>query len=468
MMPFQRRTASKATSSSGFVAESKGLVVLTGNSHPDLVKRICKQLTIQPCKSVTSKHSNRETKVEIEETVRGRDVYLIQTGTLHVNDDIMELLILAFACKAACARRVILVVPYLPYCKQNKMRKRGSITCKLIAQLICSTGIDHVITIDLHSKEIQGFFDVPVDNLRASPFLIRYIMETISDHRNCVIVAKDPNSVARATSYAERLRVSLAVIHGVDREDTERTDGRTSPPPMEGEIKDWDANGMISDFMSQDGEILRRPKLEAWGANGDDQENIPKLTVSVPTHRKRASESINSSGLEPEPLTSPFVHNVLDFLPALQEKEKPPLNLVGNVNGKIAIIVDDIIDDVDDYVTAAELLHSRGAYKVYLIATHGLLTGNAAEKIEQSLLDEVVVTNTVPHEVQKMQCHKIRTVDISPLLAEAIRRIHNGESMIRCTLLNFQQLPTIKFLPLFGTNSNLPGKREDYCAREGL
>ncbi|KAM7540598.1 hypothetical protein Aperf_G00000031394 [Anoplocephala perfoliata] len=426
-MPLLNATVSKSYVSANFTAPSKGLSVLTGNSHPDLVKRICKQLNIHPCKSVISKFSNRETQVDIQETVRGRDVYLIQTGTLHVNDDIMELLILAFACKAACARRIILVVPYLPYCKQNKMRKRGSITCKLIAQLICSTGIDHVITIDLHSKEIQGFFDVPVDNLRASPFLIRYIMETIADHRNCVIVAKDPNSVARATSYAERLRVSLAVIHGVDREEAELTDGRTSPPPTEGDVKDWDSNEMNSDFMSQDGEILRKSNIDLSG-DGDQEITAPKFVTA--TRRKRPSDSVGSSnGLEPESLTSPFVHNMLGFLPALQEKEKPPLNLVGNVLGKIAIVVDDIIDDVDDYVTAAELLHSRGAYKVYLIATHGLLTGNAAEKIENSYFDEVVVTNTVPHEVQKMQCHKIRTVDISPLLAEAIRRIHNGESM---------------------------------------
>uniref|UniRef100_A0A5K3EJT2 Pribosyltran_N domain-containing protein n=1 Tax=Mesocestoides corti TaxID=53468 RepID=A0A5K3EJT2_MESCO len=387
--------------SAKFPFESKGLVVLTGNSHPDLVKRICNYLNVSPCKSVTSTHSNKEIKVEINETVRGHDVYLIQTGTTKVNDEIMEMLILAFACRAACARRVIIVMPYLPYCMQNKMRKRGSITCKLIAQLICSTGIDHVITIDLHSKEIQGFFDVPVDNLRASPFLISYLTETIPDHRNCVIVAKDPKSVARATSYAERLRVSLAVIHGVDREDTEQADGRTSPPPMEKEIKE--SEDCQTDALSS---------------------NKPALS-----HRVRTSESSNSSGLEPEPLTSPFVHNAWGFLPALQEKEKPPLSLVGNVNGKIAIIVDDIVDEVDDYVTAAELLHSRGAYKVYLIATHGLLTGDAAQKIENSLLDEVVVTNTVPHELQKMQCHKIRTVDISLLLSEAIRRIHNGESM---------------------------------------
>ncbi|VDD79924.1 unnamed protein product [Mesocestoides corti] len=367
--------------SAKFPFESKGLVVLTGNSHPDLVKRICNYLNVSPCKSVTSTHSNKEIKVEINETVRGssncrfllqlfegHDVYLIQTGTTKVNDEIMEMLILAFACRAACARRVIIVMPYLPYCMQNKMRKRGSITCKLIAQLICSTGIDHVITIDLHSKEIQGFFDVPVDNLRASPFLISYLTETIPDHRNCVIVAKDPKSVARATSYAERLRVSLAVIHGVDREDTEQADGRTSPPPMEKEIKEWVSNEVKDGFLSQDGEILRRSNLEIHKESEDCQTDALSSNKPALSHRVRClttydSGLISPSGLEPEPLTSPFVHNAWGFLPALQEKEKPPLSLVGNVNGKIAIIVDDIVDEVDDYVTAAELLHSRGAYK---------------------------------------------------------------------------------------------------------
>ncbi|BHF59286.1 Phosphoribosyl pyrophosphate synthase-associated protein 1 [Sparganum proliferum] len=373
-MPLRGHSAFSPVVASSPTLESRGIIVLAGNSHPDIVKRVCNHLSIDPGKALVCTHSNKETKVQIYETVRGRDVYIIQTGTMNVNNDIMELLVMAFACRAACARRIVVVMPYLPYCKQNKMRKRGSITCKLIAKMICSTGVDHVITMDLHSKEIQGFFDVPVDNLRASPFLIRYICESIPDYRNCVIVARSPNGVARATSYAERLRVALAVIHGVDREDMEQTDGRTSPP--------IDMN---------DG-----------GASSSEPADV------APT---------------------PAIEDMMGFLPAVQPKEKPQLYVVGNVNGKIAIIVDDIIDDVSDFVTAAELLHSQGAYKVYVLATHGLLTGDAANRLEQSLIDEVVVTNTVPHVLQKMQCHKIRTVDISILLAEAIRRIHNKESM---------------------------------------
>ncbi|CAL8096050.1 unnamed protein product [Calicophoron daubneyi] len=162
--------------------------------------------------------------------VLGRDVYIIQSGTKDVNNDIMELLILAYASKSASARKVVAVVPYLPYSKQSKVRKRGAIICKLVANMLCSAGINHVITVDLHSKEIQGFFDVPVDNLRASPFLIKYIETYVLDYRNAVIVARDPSVVPRATSYAERLRLPLAVIHGEDRDELEHNDGRNSPP----------------------------------------------------------------------------------------------------------------------------------------------------------------------------------------------------------------------------------------------
>ncbi|TGZ62483.1 hypothetical protein CRM22_007417 [Opisthorchis felineus] len=343
---------------------SRGMVILAGNSHPELVSCVCRHLDAQPAKCSVYFRPSRETMVDLGETVRGRDVYIIQSGTRDVNNDIMELLILAYAAKSACARKVVAVVPYLPYCKQSKRRKRGPITSKLLAKMLCASGIDHVITLDLHSKEIQGFFDVPTDNLRASPFLIKYIETYVLDYRNAVIVARHPGVVPRATSYAERLRLPLVVIHGEERDESERNDGRNSPP------------------------------LE-----------------SLQSERK------------------PVEHTGIEILPFMVSKAKPPPTLVGDVNGRIAIIVDDIIDDVEQFVRAADLLHDWGAYKVFVFATHGLLSADAPQQLEESRIDEVVVTNTVPHEVQKMQCHKIRTVDISVLLAEAIRRIHNDESM---------------------------------------
>ncbi|XP_037328716.1 phosphoribosyl pyrophosphate synthase-associated protein 1-like isoform X2 [Pungitius pungitius] len=275
----------------------------------------------------------------------------------------MELLVMAYALKTSCAKNIIGVIPYFPYSKQCKMRKRGSVVCKLLASMLAKAGLTHIITMDLHQKEIQGFFSFPVDNLRASPFLIQYIQEEVADYRNAVIVAKSPSAAKRAQSYAERLRLGLAVMHGeAHHSELDMVDGRQSPP-----------------FSS-----------------------APNRTTAGHT------------GLE---------------LPLMMAKEKPPITVVGDVGGRIAIIVDDIIDDLEDFVAAAEILKERGAYKIYIMATHGLLSGDAPRLIEESAIDEVVVTNTVPHEVQKLQCPKIKTVDVSMILAEAIRRTHNGESM---------------------------------------
>uniref|UniRef100_A0A8B9H2C7 Phosphoribosyl pyrophosphate synthetase-associated protein 1 n=1 Tax=Astyanax mexicanus TaxID=7994 RepID=A0A8B9H2C7_ASTMX len=231
---------------------------------------------------------------------------IIQTIPRDVNTAIMEMLVMAYALKTSCAKNIIGVIPYFPYSKQCKMRKRGSIVCKLLASMLAKAGLSHIITMDLHQKEIQGFFSFPVDNLRASPFLLQYIQEEVSKH------------------YRQR----------------------------------W----MITSHQT---------KL-----------NCLNLCTRTPF-----------PGIE---------------LPST---------------------MDDIIDDVEDFVAAAEILKERGAYKIYIMATHGLLSADAPRLIEESAIDEVVVTNTVPHEVQKLQCPKIKTVDVSMILAEAIRRIHNGESM---------------------------------------
>ncbi|XP_074647290.1 phosphoribosyl pyrophosphate synthase-associated protein 2-like isoform X2 [Tubulanus polymorphus] len=367
-----------ASKSSLFGMERRGMQLLAGNSHPELAQLIAERLGAHLTNLSAFHKSNRETTVEIGESLRAKDVYIIQTGTKNVNNDIMEMLILAYACKTSCSNKIIGVVPYLPYCKQSKMRKRGCIVSKLLAKMMDKAGLDHLITMDLHSKEIQGFFDMPVDNLRASPFLLQYIQEQIPDYRNAVIVARNPNSVKRATSYAERLRLGIAVIHGEEKSESEKDDGRNSPP-------------------------LQKMAEMNMGEREMGLEMFPE--------RRRPSIHIQRS---------PWV---------LQAKEKPPINVVGDVGGRIAIVVDDLIDDVEAFVAAAEVLKERGAYKIFVMATHGLLSMDAPRLIEESCIDEVVVTNTVPHEVQKMQCHKIKTVDISIMLSEAIRRIHNNESM---------------------------------------
>nr|XP_057934565.1 phosphoribosyl pyrophosphate synthase-associated protein 1-like isoform X2 [Doryrhamphus excisus] len=339
-----------------------GYRVFSANSSTasaQLAKKITERLGVELGKSVVYQEGNAETRVDVKESVRGQDIFIIQTIPRDVNTAIMELLIMAYALKTSCAKNIIGVIPYFPYSKQCKMRKRGSIVCKLLASMLAKAGLTHIITMDLHQKEIQGFFSFPVDNLRASPFLIQYIQEEIPDYRNAVIVAKSPSAAKRAQSYSERLRLGLAVLHGAAHSlESSMGDGPTSPPP--------------------------------------------------------ARFNAGHTGLE---------------LPLMMAKEKPPITVVGDVGGRIAIIVDDIIDDVQEFVAAAEILKERGAYKIYIMATHGLLSAEAPRLIEESAIDEVVVTNTVPHEVQKLQCPKIKTVDVSMILAEAIRRIHNGESM---------------------------------------
>ncbi|XP_028267672.1 phosphoribosyl pyrophosphate synthase-associated protein 1 isoform X2 [Parambassis ranga] len=339
-----------------------GYRVFSANSSAactELAKKITERLGVELGKSVVFQESNSETRVDVKESVRGQTIFIIQTIPRDVNTAIMELLIMAYALKTSCAKNIIGVIPYFPYSKQCKMRKRGSIVSKLLASMLAKAGLTHIITMDLHQKEIQGFFSFPVDNLRASPFLIQYIQEEIPDYRNAIIVAKSPAAAKRAQSYAERLRLGLAVIHGEAQcSESDMADGRHSPPCVR--------------------------------------------------------NTTGNTGLE---------------LPLMMAKEKPPITVVGDVGGRIAIIVDDIIDDVGDFVAAAEILKERGAYKIYIMATHGLLSADAPRLIEESAIDEVVVTNTVPHEVQKLQCPKIKTVDVSMILAEAIRRIHNGESM---------------------------------------
>ncbi|KAM7394059.1 hypothetical protein PAMP_020884 [Pampus punctatissimus] len=354
-----------------------GYRVFSANSTAactELAKKITERLGVELGKSVVFQESNTETRVDVKESVRGQDIFIIQTIPRDVNTAIMELLVMAYALKTSCAKNIIGVIPYFPYSKQCKMRKRGSIVCKLLASMLAKAGLTHIITMDLHQKEIQGFFNFPVDNLRASPFLIQYIQEEIPDYRNAIIVAKSPSAAKRAQSYAERLRLGLAVMHGdAHHSESDMADGRHSPP-------------------------LSRTTT---GHTGLELPAINRHKLPFP-------------GIE---------------LPMMMAKEKPPITVVGDVGGRIAIIVDDIIDDVEGFVAAAEILKERGAYKIYIMATHGLLSAEAPRLIEESAIDEVVVTNTVPHEVQKLQCPKIKTVDVSMILAEAIRRIHNGESM---------------------------------------
>ena len=242
----------------------------------------------------------------------------------------MELLILINACRTASARRITAVLPNFPYARQDKKDKsRAPITAKLMANMLQTAGCNHVITMDLHASQIQGFFNVPVDNLYAEPSTLRWIKNNLNVP-DCVIVSPDAGGAKRATSIADGLDLQFALIH------KER---------------------------SRPNEVSR-------------------------------------------------------------------MTLVGDVRGKVAIIVDDMADTCGTLVKAADVVLEHGAKEAIAIVTHGILSGNAIEKLNNSkTLKTLVITNTVPHEEKKKQCDKIATIDISPTLAEAIRRTHNGESV---------------------------------------
>nr|VZI12153.1 unnamed protein product [Spirometra erinaceieuropaei] len=278
----------------------------------------------------SKKFSNQETCVEVIESVRGEDVYIIQTGSGEVNDHLMELLIMINACKIASSCRVTAVIPCFPYARQDKKDKsRAPISAKLVANMLSVAGADHIITMDLHASQIQGFFDIPVDNLYAEPAVIRWIQKNIPDWQECCIVSPDAGGAKRVTSLADQLNVDFALIH---------------------------------------------------------------------KERKRANE----------------VDRMV---------------LVGDVKGRAAILVDDMADTCGTICTAAQRLTEAGATRVYAICTHGIFSGPAIERINKSCFEAVVVTNTIDQKENMKKAPKLQCIDISTVLAEAIRRTHNGESV---------------------------------------
>ncbi|XP_015905609.2 ribose-phosphate pyrophosphokinase 2 isoform X1 [Parasteatoda tepidariorum] len=313
--------------------------VFSGTSHPDLAQKVVDRLGINLGKAVLKKFSNKETCVEIKESVRGEDVYIIQSGCGEVNDNLMELLIMINACKIASASRVTAVIPLFPYSRQDKKDKlnqsggasasRAPISAKLVANMLSVSGADHIITMDLHASQIQGFFDIPVDNLYAEPAVLKWIRENIPEWRNSIIVSPDAGGAKRVTALADHLNVEFALIH---------------------------------------------------------------------KEREKANE------------VSSMV-------------------LVGDVKDKIAILVDDMADTCGTICHAADRLMEAGAQKVYAILTHGILSGSAISRINNAVFEAVVVTNSIPQDLHMTECPKIQCIDISMIIAEAIRRTHNGESI---------------------------------------
>lgn len=307
---------------------TNSIKLLAGNSHPELAELLSRRLGIPLSKVGVYQYSNTETSVTIGESIRDEDVYIIQTGigAQEVNDFLMELLILIHACKTASVRRITAVIPNFPYARQDKKDKsRAPITAKLIAKMLETAGCDHVITMDLHASQIQGFFHIPVDNLYAEPSVLNYI-RTKTDLKNTILVSPDAGGAKRVASLADKLDLNFALIH---------------------------------------------------------------------KERQKANE------------VSRMV-------------------LVGDVQGKSCLLIDDMADTCGTLVKACDTLLEHGAKEVIAIVTHGIFSGSAREKLANSKLSKIVCTNTVPVDID---LPIVDQVDISPTLAEAIKRLHNGESV---------------------------------------
>ena len=305
------------------------IVLISGNSNAALSEEISKILDIKLCEADIHKFSDGEISVRIDDSVRGKDVFVLQASNPPVNDNLMEMLIIIDALKRASAGRINVVCSYYGYARQDRKDKpRVPITAKLAADLISVAGADRLLTIDLHSDQIMGFFDIPVDRLYAMPLIEKYIIEHSFNLDELVVVAPDVGSVKRSRSLAEKINVPLAIID------------------------------------------KRRPK-----------------------------------------------DNVVEIM-----------DIIGDVKGKDVIMVDDMADTAGTLVGGAEMLKEKGAKKIFAVCTHGLLSGNASQKIAESSIDKLIITNTIPLSEEK-KIDKIEVVSVAQLLADAIIRIHEGNSV---------------------------------------
>ena len=303
--------------------------VFTGNANLELARKITENLGVTLGKAHVTSFSDGETRVEINENVRGMDVFIIQPSCPPVNITLMELLIMIDAVRRASADRITAVIPYYGYARQDrKVAPRAPITAKLVADLITQAGANRVLAMDLHAGQIQGFFNIPVDNLFATPILLDHIKKNYPGD-NIVIVSPDTGGVERARAFGKRLGASLAIID-------KRRDG-----PNEAQV----------------------------------------------------------------------------------------MNIIGHVKGKRVILLDDMIDTAGTVVQAAKALKEEGAIEVTVCCTHPVLSGPAVERIEQSDLKEVIVTDTVPLHEKARACSRIKVLSVSGLLSEAVRRIYYNDSV---------------------------------------
>ena len=303
--------------------------VLAGTSNSQLCKSIARQLKLKLVNSNIKRFNDGEVYVEINENIRGNSIFVIQSTSNPANDNLMELLICIDALRRSSAKNITAVIPYFGYARQDrKVVPRTSISAKLVSNLITKAGADRVVTVDLHAGQIQGFFDIPVDNLFATPIFARHVKKNIKS-KNIICVAPDVGGTERARALSKILNVGLAIVD------------------------------------------KRRPK---------------------PGHSK-------------------------------------VMNVIGNVKDKTCIIVDDIIDSGGTIINAAKALKDRGAKEVYVYITHGVLSGEAVDKIKKSVIKKLVITDTIDNLDKTKKAKNIEVLPISSLMGEAIKRISNSTSV---------------------------------------
>lgn len=384
--------------------------VFVGTSHPELGKLVCERLGVEPAPCTLKKFSNGETSVQIGVSVRDEDVYIIQSGSPEINDHIMELLILILACRGGSASKITAVIPQFPYSKQSKMKKhRGAITARMLANLLIMAGADHVVSMDLHASQMQGFFTKPVDNLYGAPTLARWIRHHIPDWENAVVVSKNPGGTKRVTALADSLKINFAMIH-TDRRRTRDNFHKTKQLKA---AADDVANNIVSEM--QTARVVKGHVVDDDYPDCQAAEAAP--SVLNDSDVLGGTYDATNSDDEDEPTS------------IAQEKL---ITLVGDVHDKVAIILDDMIDKPNLFIAAAEHLRLNcGAKAVYVLGTHGVFSHTCLEELNDSkCIDKIVVTNTYPiDEKRRFANEKLVVIDVSPIFAECIRRDHFGESI---------------------------------------
>jgi ribose-phosphate pyrophosphokinase len=303
-------------------------IIFSGNSNPDLSKKICDYLGVPLGGEKITRFSDGEIQIEIDENVRRRDIYIIQSTCVPVNENLMELLLMIDAMKRASATRITAVIPYYGYARQDKkVAPRVPISAKLVADLLTVAGATRIITMDLHAGQIQGFFNIPVDNLFAAPVLIDYMRGNFNS--DLVIISPDAGGVERARAFAKRLNAELAII--------------------------------------------------------DKRRDAPN--------------------------------------------EAKAMAVIGDVEGKVAVILDDMVDTAGTLTEAAAALTAKGAKEIHACCAHAVLSGPAIERIENSALKTMVVTDTIPLQINAQACEKVKVLSIATLVGEAILRSHMGDSV---------------------------------------